>query len=102
MKYLITEDQDTRIRALRLLKAVDELIEYRLKAPFTFDICHYDKEWVLDHIISWANEDMYFEYFSDIDDNGEMWHKVWNVYNNYITTTYAKKIFDFYDKKCGK
>ena len=68
MKYLITEDQDTRIRALRRLGAVDKLIEYRLKAPFTFDICNrFNKEQLLNHIIEWANEDMYFEYFSDID-----------------------------------
>jgi hypothetical protein len=103
MKYIITEEQNIRLRALRRLDAVDELIEYRLRMPFTFDICNrYDKEELLDHIISWANEDMYYDYFSDIDDDGEMWHKVWNIYNQYITIKYSKKIFDFYERKCGK
>lgn len=103
MKYLITEDQDTRIRALRLLNAVDELVDLKLKKPFSFDICHYDKEWVLDHIIESTNEDMFYDYFyPDIDDDTEEWHKIWNIYNDYITTTYAKKIFDFYKRKCGK
>jgi hypothetical protein len=103
MKYLITEDQDTRIRALRRLEAVDELVVLRLRNPFTFDICLYgDRELFLDHVISWVNEAMYYDYFSDIDDDSELWNKIWNIYHEYITIAYSKKIFDFYDNKCGK
>jgi hypothetical protein len=101
MKYIITEEQNIRLRALRRLDAVDELIEYRLRMPFTFDICHrYDKEQLLNHIIEWANENMYYDYFED--DNPEVWYKVWDIYNEYITIKYSKKIFDFYKRKCGK
>jgi len=102
MKYLITEEQNIKLKALRRLEAVDELVELRLRNPFTFDICHFSREMLLDHVIEWVTEAMYYDYFSDIDDNTKEWHKIWNIYYEYITIAYSKKIFDFYDKKCGK
>jgi len=103
MKYIITEDQNIRIKTLRVLSSVDEFVEIRLKRPFTFDICLYgNRELFLDHVISWVNEEMYYEYFKDIDDDTKEWHKIWNIYSDYIKTIYSKKIFDLYDKRCGK
>ena len=103
MKYIITEDQSVRLKALRRIDALNDLVDLRLKQPFTFDICRYgdNGDWFLYHMISWANEQMYYDYFSDIDDDTEEWNKIWNIYSDYITITQSKKIFDFYKRKCG-
>ena len=94
---------DNNLRVLRRLHAVDELVELRLKKPFTFDICDSrDKGWLLNFIIESVNEDMYYTYFSDLNDDEEEWHKVWNMINDYITIIHSKKIFDFYNRRCGK
>jgi hypothetical protein len=101
MKYLITEEQDIRLSALRRLSIVDTLIKIKLEEEFNFD-CNYGAEGLLENLVEWTNEIMYYNYFSDIDDDTDEWHKIWNIYYDYITTTYAKEIFDLYDKKCGK
>ena len=94
---------DNNLRVLRRLHAVDELVDLRLKKPFTFDICdNRDKGWLLNFIVESVNEDMYYTYFSDLNDDEKEWHKVWNMINDYITIVHSKKIFDFYNRRCGK
>jgi hypothetical protein len=95
---------DNNLRVLRRLHSVDELVDLRLKKPFTFDICDFrkDKGWLLDFIIQSVNEDMYYTYFSDLNDDEEEWHKIWNMISEYITIIHSKKIFDFYNRRCGK
>jgi hypothetical protein len=102
MKYIITEEQDIRLMVLRRLDFVDSLVEISLRRPFTFDICYHGKESLLDHIITRVNEDMYYFHFSDINDNSEEWRRIWNLLSTYITDAHTKKIFDLYDKRCGK
>ena len=101
MKYIITEEQDIRLMVVRRLKFVDALVEVSLKRPFTYDICYYGEESLLDHIISRVNEDMYYFHFSDIDDDSEMWRKIWNLLSIYITNTHSERIFDLYKKRCN-
>ena len=47
-----------KIKVLRRTGAIDELVDLRLKKPFTFDICDYDRDggWLLDFIIVSVNE----------------------------------------------
>jgi hypothetical protein len=103
MKYIITEEQNLSLMVARRLDAVDEFVDLRLKTPFPFDFCQYeDRESFLDTVISWVNEEMYYGYYSDIDDNTQKWHKIWNLHSMYIIDKHTKKIFDFYKNRCGK
>lgn len=101
-KNVINMKDKNKIKVLRRTGVIDELVDYRLKKPFTFDICDYDRDggWLLDFIIVSVNEDMYYDYFSDIEDDTEEWHKIWNMISEYITIVHSKKIFDFYKKRC--
>ena len=92
-----------KIKVLRRTGAIDELVDLRLKKPFTFDICYHckgDKGWLLNFIIESVNEDMYYEYFSDLNYDEEEWHEIWHMISDYITIVHSKKIFDFFKKRC--
>jgi hypothetical protein len=43
---------------------------------------------------------MYYEYFSDLNDDEEEWHEIWHMISEYITIVHSKKIFDFFKKRC--
>ena len=86
---------------MRRLNIVDTLIKIKLEEEFNID-CNYGAEGLLDRFIEWTNEIMYYNYFSDSDDDSDEWRKIWDIYSDYIKNTYTEKIIDFYKRKCGK
>ena len=102
MKYIITEDQNVRLKALRRLSAVDELVALKLKEYRSKEICKYDREQFSEIVMNWVIDAMYYSYFAELDDLGEDWTSIWHMYEDYMMNNLVGKIFDYYEKLCDK
>ena len=102
MKYIITEEQSVRLKALRRIGAIEELVVLKLKEYRSKEICKYDKVQFSEAVMNWVIDAMYYDYFGELDDLGEEWTIIWNMYDNYMRTNLVGKIFDYYEKLCGK
>ena len=102
MKYIITEEQNVRLKALRRLSAVDELVALKLKEYRSKEICKYDREQFSEIVMNWVIDAMYYSYFAELDDLGEDWTSIWHMYEDYMMNNLVGKIFDYYEKLCDK
>jgi hypothetical protein len=107
MKYIITEEQNLRVKILRRLGSVHEIINNELSYFYSQrskyqNLCKYDLEDFITIVIQWICEKMYYDYFSDIDDTSEEWSSIHNIIVEYIESVHFKTIKHFYNKKCSK
>ena len=103
MKYIITEEQNLKIKVLRRLSAVDFMLNNlsNFSSGIFLNLCKYDFDDVFTMIIQWACENMYYDYFGDLEDDSEEWAYVHSVIVKYIETYHSETVKDFYDKKCN-
>ena len=101
MKYIITEEQNLRFRLKRRLHVIDNHIEYYCKnVSGYFNICVYDIDYFVDAVGEEIVNDMYYNYFSDVDDTSEGWKFLYEMIKNHIQSHF-KTIKKFYNKECG-
>jgi hypothetical protein len=99
---------DKKLRVIRRLYAIDGLIKYRLdhynnmiEVMMDFGLCNENKEYFYAVVSRWVIEQMYYNYFGDIDDLSEEWTEIYNIMEKYIDSLYGKNIRDFFTDKCG-
>ena len=102
MKYIITEEQNVRLKALRRLDVLEELVALKLKEYRSKEICKYDREQFSEIVMNWVIDAMYYSYFAELDDLGEDWTSIWHMYEDYMMNNLVGKIFDYYEKLCDK
>lgn len=103
---------DNRLRVLRRLDAIENLIEYRLddyedmilsnNDSRFFRLCDENENYFYEVVSVWVIERMYYNHFSDIDDTSEEWSEIYHMMEKYIDTLYSKKIKDFFNDRCGR
>lgn len=102
MKYIITENQELKLILLRRLSAIDGLIDYYCNRVSGYiDFCNYPFEVFLEAVGSDIIDAMYYDYFSDLDDDGEEWGFLYKMMRKYIRKK-QEKIRNYYDSKCNK
>jgi hypothetical protein len=104
IRKILKEDTNGNIRLRRRLSMLDYEVEYRLSATYRPDyICRLYKsgEELLDVVMETAIESMYYNYFSNIDDNSGEWGEIyWNMVE-YVRNKYGDKIKEYYHINCG-
>jgi hypothetical protein len=105
MKIIITENQHDKIKVLRRLGYVDDLLNNELKTYITklniyINICDYNLDDFFTMIIQWVCERMYYNYFSDINDQSEEWNFMHNIIVKYLESAHFDTVKDFYHNHC--
>jgi hypothetical protein len=101
MKFLITENQKTKL--LRRISHIDELVKYGFENIYTPDIIcdsYENGEVLLDVIIEWVVERMYYKFFNNLDDSSDEWGRVYNLVVEYINDVYSDTIRNYYSNNC--
>jgi hypothetical protein len=103
---------ENKLRLLRRLYAIENLVEYRLD-DYTdmilsnndsrfFGLCNENEDYFYEIVIRWVMEQMYYNYFSDVDDTSEEWSEMYKMMEMYIDTLYSKIIKDFFNNRCSQ
>ena len=102
MKYIITEDQNLRLKLLRRISVIDEMIVPSCERVlnWNYDICRYGVDVYVGSVASNIVEDMYYDYFSDIEDDSDEWYRLSEMMRNYVQNHY-RTIEKFYKKRCN-
>lgn len=103
MKYIITESQEIKIRLLRRLEAIDDAIPFKMHEVLKFyHVCKDSVDVFIDVISGEISHDLYYVYFSDIEDDSKEWGMVCKMINKYIKDKFNDRITDFYNSQCDK
>lgn len=103
MKFIITESQKLRLRLFRRLEEINGDIPFVMqRMSETFDICEIGIDDFIDSVISSVIDDLYYAYFSDIDDSSEEWKMVYDTTVEYILSEFTDGMNDFYNKVCKR
>jgi hypothetical protein len=101
MKYIITEEQDLKLRLLRRLRVIDQSIENHCKdISRHYNICKESIDVFFNSVCEYIIEDMYYAHFSDIDDLSEEWSILYEMIRKYIISRF-ELVEKFYNNKCG-
>ena len=102
-RILKEETTQKNIRARRRISVIDELIPHKIKYYYKPDsICRYESgEELLEVIMFSVIENMYWDYFSNIDDNSEEWKGMFEFMEEYIKDNYGDEIKKYYHINCG-
>lgn len=108
MKIIITEEQNTRLRVLRRLSPIDDLVDYKLrkydnmiKTNIAFGLCDENEHYFYDVVKQWVIEQMYYGYFGDIDDSSDDWEEMYNIMEKYLDSNHKDNIKDFFISSCN-
>lgn len=104
IRKILKEETNTSIRLRRRLSMLDYEVESKLKSVYRPDkICGLYKsgEELLNVVMETVIESMYYNYFSNIDDNSGEWGEIYRDMVKYITNKYGDKIKEYYHINCG-
>ena len=104
IRKILKEETNTNIRLRRRLNMLDYEVESRLRSNYRPDnICRWYKsgEELLNVVIETVIESMYYNYFSNIDDNSGEWGEIYWYMVKYIRNKYGDKIKEYYHINCG-
>ena len=104
IRKILKEETNTSIRLRRRLSMLDHEVEYRLKStyrPAYICINYVSGEELLAVVMEAVIESMYFNHFSNIDDNSVEWGEIYRDMVKYITNKYGDKIKEYYHINCG-
>jgi len=102
MKYIITEEQHLKLRLMRRLSDIDDSIPSKMKEILNwYNICKMRVDNFLDAVIGGIISDMYYAYFSDIDDNSKEWDFISKIIEEYVNLKFGHQIADFYFQTCN-
>jgi len=87
---------DTKLKLLRRIHNIDDLVGYRLQRYSNLDTCDLTMEQFFDIISQWVIDTMYYNYFGDVDDLSEEWTNMYRAMLKYIDSLHRRKIEDFY------
>jgi hypothetical protein len=103
---------ENKLRLLRRLYAIENLVEYRLddyvdmilsnNSYRFFKFCDKDETYFFLVVSQWVVEQMYYNYFSDVDDTSEEWSEMYKMMEEYIDKLYSKIIKDFFNNRCSQ
>jgi hypothetical protein len=107
MKIIITEEQNTRLRVLRRLSPIDDLVDLKLrkydnmiKTNIAFGLCDENEQYFYLVVKQWVIEQMYYSYFGDIDDSSDEWEEIYNIMEKYLDSNHKDYIKDFFISSC--
>jgi hypothetical protein len=107
LRYLLI--MDNKLRVIRRLYAIDDLIKYRLDeyddmvaTKMEFGLCDESEQYFFLVVSQWTIEQMYYNYFGDIDDDSNEWKEIYGVMEKYIDSLFGKTIKDFFNDRCGE
>jgi len=104
IKRILREDRKLSNFLKRRLENLDYEVDSRLNNTFGgVNICIFFKseEDFFETIMEESIDSMYYNYFSNIDDNSGEWAHVYLDMVNYIRKNYQYKIMKHYDDNCG-
>jgi len=104
IKRILREDRKLSNFLKRRLENLDYEVDSRLNNTFGgVNICIFFKseEDFFETIMEESIDSMYYNYFSNIDDNSGEWAHIYLDMVNYIRKNYQYKIMKHYDDNCG-
>jgi hypothetical protein len=103
IRRILKEETKINIYLRRRLGVIDNEFYRLMKEVYMPDnICrHITGEDLLDRIIQSVIDFMYFNHFSNLDDNGKLWNEIYNDIENYIKDKYGEKIKEYFHINCG-
>jgi hypothetical protein len=106
MKYIITEEQNIRLKILRKRYLIDELVEYRLKMYKTMSdkdnvsVCQENEKYFFDVVKDWVINNMSYSSFGIFYGTTDEWKIIRNTMEKHIDSTYKTIIEDFFHSIC--
>jgi len=104
IKLILKEEIKMSTYLKRRLNMLDYEVEYRLSAIYRPNVtCYYkSSELLLEVIMEEAIESMYYNYFSNLDDNSGEWGEIYYDMVKYVRDKYGDEIKEYYNKNCGE
>lgn len=103
MKFIITESQELKLRLLRRLDDIDNSIPFKMREMLDFyDICKETQEIFIASVVAGIGDDLYYAYFSHVDDNTKEWKMVYDLMDGYIRMKFTDEMNNFYNKVCKR
>jgi ABC-type transporter MlaC component len=104
IKEVLREETKIPSRLRRRFSRVDKEVNYQMGVILKpNNICHYQNGKELLGVITYSViENIYYEYFEDIDDDSEEWKIMYDSMEKYITNRYGEEIINYYDEHCSK
>jgi hypothetical protein len=103
IRRILKEETNMNIYLRRRLGIIDNGFHRLMKEVYTPDnLCwHLSGEDLLEHVIQSVINFMYFNHFSNLDDDEKLWNEIYNDIENYIKDKYGEKIKEYYHINCG-
>lgn len=101
-KKVLTEDNKLIKKVRRRLSNIDDEVKSAVittKYQHT-NIC-FGEQAFFETVLENAIDNIYYTYFSDIDDDSKEWYDIYKLLVKYIEEKYIFKIQQFYHMQCG-
>jgi hypothetical protein len=103
IRRILQEETKIPISLRRRLHYLDDEVQMIIRTTYTpKDLCRFRSgEELLEVISNDTTEEMYYTYFSDVDDNSKEWGMMYRTMIEYINDKYGDKIKKYYHINCG-
>jgi len=103
IRKVLHEETKIPMMLIRRLHYLDDEVQVRMRRFYTpKDICGFRSgEELLEVISNDTTEEMYYTYFSDVDDKSKEWGMMYRTMIEYINDKYGDKIKEYYHINCG-
>jgi hypothetical protein len=103
IKQILREEVEIPVRVKRRLNIIDDLLPSKVKYDYgPKSVCKYvsDEEFI-DVVKDSVIDNIYWDYFSDMDENSEEWVKSFRYMEKYINDVYGDELKKHYHLNCG-
>ena len=98
---VLKEELSARVR--RRVSAIDWQIGFAVKevARQRTNICNMGESGYIETVIEKTIDSMYWDFFSDMDDNSDEWTSAYHYMERYINNNFVNKLRENYQLNCG-
>jgi len=101
IKRILKESAEVPSSVKRRLHAIDWQIDFAIKeVKSQYNVCGLSEEQYIETVIEKAITSMYWDFFSDMDDNSVEWGKSYELMLNYGIDKFTEKLRNNYQWSC--
>ena len=98
----ILREETVPLFVRRRIDAVDWQIDFAVKeVNRQYNVCNLGEDGFIDTVIQKTIDSMYWDFFSDMDDNSDEWTSAYHYMERYINNNFVNKLRENYHLNCG-
>lgn len=103
IRRILREENKSLLRARRRINVVDELLSFKVRRYYKPEsICIYESgEELVEVVMEAVIDNVYWDYFGDIDDTSKEWKIIFDYFEDYIKDKYGDELKKYYHINCG-